>query len=139
MLLIPEKSKCRTDQKEIVSRDKGSSREHRAINLLRYKVRHYRLDGDLIRGQTCCDFLLLNDTGLKAYFIELKGSDLDRAVEQLEEGRKIFEAELYGYELLYRAVCSRVKTHKINSRKVRAFKAKHPQFVCKTEYFEEKL
>ncbi|MDO4719845.1 MAG: hypothetical protein Q4A78_04210 [Peptostreptococcaceae bacterium] len=139
MLLIPEKSKCRIDQKEIVSKDKGSSRKHKAVNLLRYKVRHYQLDGDLIRGRTCCDFLLLNDTGSKAYLIELKGSNLDKAVEQLEEGRKILEAELSGYEFFYRAVCSRVKTHKINSRKVRSFKEKHPQFIYKTEYCEEKL
>ena len=64
MLLKPEESENRDKyQKIIVSREPGENREHRAINPDGiYEVRHYQLDGKLVRNQTCCDYQLLNDT-----------------------------------------------------------------------------
>lgn len=58
MRLTPDKSLCKSRQKIIVSRDKGTPREHRAENPKMYYVRHYQLDGGLISQQKCCDFLL---------------------------------------------------------------------------------
>ena len=82
MLLTPEKSLCEKNQAIVVSRDKGTRREHRAANPQRqFELRHYKLDGELVRQQTCCDFLLINDSGKKAYFIELKGENIDKAVK----------------------------------------------------------
>ena len=73
MLLTPEKSLCEKNQPIIVSRDKRSQVQHRAINPQRvFEVRQYQLDGDLVTQEKCCDFLLTNDTSKKAYFIELK-------------------------------------------------------------------
>ena len=70
MQLTTEKSLCEEKQKLIVSKDKGTSREHRAKNESgRYNVRHYKLDGDIVKQQKCCDYLLLNDTRKNAYFI----------------------------------------------------------------------
>ena len=46
MLLTAEKSECEKNQKIIVSRDKGSSCQHRAINDKgQSDVRQYQLDG----------------------------------------------------------------------------------------------
>lgn len=82
MLLNPEKSLCEKNQAIVVSRDKGNSREHRAINPQKsFDLRKYQLDGDLIKQTKCCDFLLINDTRKKAYLIELKGGNVDEAVE----------------------------------------------------------
>lgn len=84
MLLTPERTLCEKNQSVIVSKDKGSQVQHRAINPERiYEMRHYKLDGDLVKQEKCCDFLLVNDTKRKAYFIELKGGNIDEAV--LEE------------------------------------------------------
>lgn len=126
MLLRLEKSLLREkNQAIVVSKDKGAQREHRAINPERkYDLRHYRLDGDLIKQTTCCDFLLVNDSRQKAYFIELKGGNIDDAVDQLEAAEKKCKAELAGYSFFYRIVCSKARTHKIQDTKFRKFKEK---------------
>ena len=68
MLLTAEKSECEKNQKIIVSRDKGSSCQHRAINDKgESDVRQYQLDGKLVVDETCCDYLVLNDSAKSAY------------------------------------------------------------------------
>ena len=125
MLLTPEKTLCEKNQSIIVSKDKKSQVQHRALNLERVNdVRHYKLDGDLVKQEKCCDFLLINDTKKKAYFIELKGGNIDEAVSQLEAGEKKCRNELQGYTFWYRIVCSKAKTHNIKSVKYRKFREK---------------
>ena len=83
MMLTDEKSLCKRHQKIIVSRDKGNKREHRTINRDGiYKVRQYKLDGDIFNNVKCCDYLILNDTegNEKAIYIELKGGNVDEAI-----------------------------------------------------------
>ena len=141
MRLTSDKSLCEIRQKIILSKDKGSPRKHCAQNpAQKFCVRQYKLDGDLVRQQTCCDFLLTNDTLKKAYFIELKGGNVDRAVPQLEAGFRLFQAELSGYEFLFRIVSSKVRTHDIQNNKFRKFKDKWgSRLICKTDYLEETL
>ena len=125
MLLTPERTLCEKNQSVIVSKDKGSQVQHRAINPERiYEMRHYKLDCDLVKQEKCCDFLLVNDTKRKAYFIELKGGNIDEAVLQLEAGEKKCKDELSGYTFLFRIVCSKAKTHNIKSNNFRKFKEK---------------
>lgn len=125
MLLTPENSICKKNQPIVVSKDRGESRKHRAINPQRkFDLRQYQLDGVLIKQTTCCDYLVVNDSMKKAYLIELKGGNIDDAVVQLEAGEKKCKAELEGYSFFYRIVCSKAKTHKIQGNKFRRFKEK---------------
>lgn len=125
MLLASENSLCEKNQAIVVSRDRGAQREHRAYNPQRkFDLRHYKLDGALIKQKKCCDNLLVNDSRKKAYFIELKGENIDDAVDQLEAGEQICKTELEGYSFFYRIVCSKAKTHKIRNNKFRRFKEK---------------
>lgn len=125
MLFTPEKSLCEKNQAIVVSKDRGTQREHRAINpQKKLDLRHYKLDGELFKQIKCCDFLLVNDSKNKAYLIELKGGNIDEAVEQLEAGEQKCKDELRGYAFLYRIVCSKARTHKIQSVKFRKFKEK---------------
>lgn len=140
MLLDPEKSLCELKQKIIVSKDKGHVQTHRAINEERNEVWHYRLDGDLVKQQKCCDFLLINDTKKNAYLIELKGGNLSDAVPQLEYGEFIVRGELPGYTFLYRIVCSKAKTHEIHGNTFRKFQAKCGKRLLYREHsMEEKI
>lgn len=141
MLLTKEKSLCGKNQAIVVSKDARQAREHRAKNPGRaYELRQYKLDGDMVRNETCCDFLLLNDSLKKAYFIELKGENIDDAVDQLEAGAKKFGPELGGYLWLYRIVSSRVLTHKVRSSKFRKFQEKcGSRLKMKTQVLEETL
>ena len=141
MLLIPERSHCKINQKIIVSKDKGSQREHRAENpRQQYKVRHYKLDGELVQNRTCCDFLLVNDSGKKAYFIELKGGHIEDAIRQLEKGADICRPELSEYDFYYRIVSSKVRTHNVQKSAYRKFKDRHGSRIkCQTGCMEEVL
>lgn len=141
MILAPDKSLCSPNQKVIVSRDKGTSRTHQATNPeQQYIVRHYKLDGELIKNKTCCDFVLLNDTLKNAYFIELKGGHIDDAVPQLEEGARICQPDLCGYTFYYRIVASKVRTHDVQKNSFRRFKDKHgSKLKYQTNFMEENL
>lgn len=141
MLLTQEKSLCSKNQAVVISRDSGEGRRHRAINPdSKYDLRHFKLDGDIFTNTTCCDFLLINDTNKNAYFIELKGSQIDKAIDQLEAGEQKCKQELAGYQFYYRIVCSKARTHKINDCKFRKFKEKHVNtFQMKENFMEETI
>lgn len=141
MIFTPEKSLCERNQAIVVSRDEGNQRQHRMKNPeRRFDIRHYKLDGDVFKQTKCCDFLLLNDSERKAYLIELKGGNVDEAVEQLEAGEEKCKNELRGYTFYYRVVCSKAKTHKIKSVKFRKFQEKYrSRFAMKENVLEEIL
>jgi len=115
---------CEERQKIIVSRDTGQKREHRAINVSLSRVTHYQIDGVVITTGNKCDFLLINEESLKAYLIELKGSDLSKAVKQLESTEHALKEELSYYKLLFRIVVSKARTHAIEGVTFKAFKEK---------------
>ena len=130
MCFTEENSRCEKNQKIIVSKDKGETREHRAINPEgKFDVRQYNLDGDILKQTKTCDFLLLNDTQKKAYLIELKGKKIDNALDQLLASERFCKKYFPDYMFLYRIVCSKAKTAKINNSKVLKFKAKYPGLV----------
>lgn len=141
MLLPTEKTLCEPRQKIIVSKDSGTSRIHRAINPeQKYQVRQYQLDRKIVKHQTCCDYLVLNDSLKKAYFIELKGGNVDEAVPQLEAGSSLFKQELSDYIFYFRIVASKVRTHDIQKNSFRKFKDKcGSRLIYKTECLEETL
>ncbi len=94
--------------KIIVSRDKYSKNkaEHRAKNRDENCVAHYQVDDDsVLKNQfKRCDFLLLNLDKKTAYLIELKGKNIEYAMEQLLATEQLFKNDLSGYDLYYRIV-----------------------------------
>lgn len=129
MLLLEEKSQCEKQQKIIVSKDNRTPREHRALNPERYFVRQYKLDGNLIKNQKCCDFLVLNDSLKNAYFIELKGCNIDEAIPQLQGGLEKCRTELREYTIYFRIVVSKVCTHNLQKNTFRKFKDKYGNYL----------
>lgn len=77
-------SLCGKNASQIVSKDKGNPQYHKGNNTAKAYVTHYKIDGNVIKKGSRCDYLLLNENTLTAYLIELKGSDLLKAAEQLE-------------------------------------------------------
>ena len=115
-LLKPELSHCEERQKIIVSRDRGGC-EHRALNSSECLVRQFYLDEEIIpKDQESCDRLVLNIDNRRAYFIELKGTDIQKAIDQIEASEKYLQQELNQYKKLYRIIY-RTGSHRINSRK----------------------
>ena len=102
------------------------------------------MDGDIIAGNDAerCDFLLLNDYKRVAYLIELKGSDIEHALSQLESTATILRDDLKDYRIRYRLVFSKSRTHDIDSLRFRKFRKKHKapgEFRYKENELEEDI
>lgn len=126
-------SLCEEKQQTIVSRDRGSKREHRAENRDSQLVSQYKIDGEIVCDMSIrCDFIVMNDDKHDAYLIELKGSDIEHALDQLEATARRFYNELRGYHVKYRVVCSKARPHAIKGNKYKKFCKRHPrdEFIC---------
>ena len=118
-------SKCEKRAKQIVSKEKHC--EHRVINEKAYLVRQYLVDGDIFpkgKKPAKCDYLLLNDSKEDAYFIELKGSDTPRALEQIIETEKLLKHNFIKYTTYYRIIFFS-GTMSVRSSKIINFQSKH--------------
>ena len=71
-----------------------------------------------------CDFLLLNCEQKQSYFIELKGSDLIRAIEQIDKSIDKLKNELLGFSFFARIVVSRINTIDLKSTKLLSLEKK---------------
>ena len=138
MPLKGHQSICRPKEATIVSKDRKSAVKHIAHNREASDVSHYRIDGEVIKEGSRCDYLLLNETKKDAYFIELKGSDISHALEQLDETAKKLSSELAGYTLYFRIVANRINTQAIRDTKYHRYQKKwqgrlQKKTTCKEE------
>jgi hypothetical protein len=79
----------------------------------------YRVDGCLINDEDFkCDYLLLNCTKEVSYFVELKGSDLIKAIEQIDRSIDILHKDFEEYAVEARIVLTRVNTTDLKSTKL---------------------
>ena len=137
-------SRCDLHQKIIISRDPGNRQEHIANNVDASKVYQYKIDGDVIKDGKRCDYLLWNDDKKQLYLIELKGSDLEYALNQLEQTeeylREHFSDEVRDDMFYYRVVLNRIKTQATMSIRVKKFKRNHfGKLQYKTKRLEESI
>lgn len=83
-------------------------------------VRQFKIDGEVFPKDTSperCDYLLLNDEAKTSYYIELKGSDLEKAIEQIEGTIAMIAPSIPTYSV-YRRIVYKTATHKIHESKV---------------------
>lgn len=138
-MIFNNKSKCTLHQKVVVCEE--CHKKYIANNIERDEVYKYKIDGDVLSPSTSqprCDFLVENATKGNAYLIELKGTDITHAVEQIEATICLFSAQLGDYTILPRIVYRR-NTHGIRSSKVNAFKRKYPKTKIQTNVIEENI
>lgn len=136
-MFFQDKSLCNVNQPIIVSSENRV--KHVARNKDRDKVFHFKIDGDIIPSLSPdlrCDYLLENETKQNAYLIELKGTDVSHAVDQIEATINRFRAVLKAYTIMPRIVY-RGNTHSVNSAKVVAFKRRYPLSKVITDVIDE--
>lgn len=123
-------SECKKNQKIIVSKDKRNPQKHIALNNDLNDVYHYKIDGGVITFGLRCDYLLWNETKHHIYFIELKGSDIKHALDQIEETDNYLKIH-FPLEMglvknkSYRIVLNRVSPIRLYSQREKQFKNKH--------------
>lgn len=137
------RSRCHETAERIVCQDKGTKSKYTAVNRQRHQVRQYLIDGDVIcdRNVNKCDWMVTEEELMDAYLIELKGSNIEKAIRQLESTRDILAPVLKRYRRIrYRIVPTKV-THKLYNTEFKKFKQKHPkkgEFLCQ-EKLEENI
>ena len=109
-------------RKIITLKDKGASTsKYVCKNNKRKKVTIYKIDGGIIKSQTVnkCDFALYNNNDDVIYFVELKGSDYDQAIEQIGStiSDLIISNNIKINIINARIVLTKVRTPEINTTK----------------------
>lgn len=109
---------------EFHSSEKGCT--HIGQNVHRHSVRQFKIDGGVVTGADFqkCDFLLLNDDAQTSYYIELKGSDLAKAIDQIENTVSMISASIPQYRI-FRRIVYRTGSHSIKTSKVTLWQRKH--------------
>ena len=89
-------------------------REHKCtydlLNPLNKEVCRTHVDGCYICNKTCCDYLLVDCPDKKAYFIELKGSDVLHAIDQIQDTFAFFKDNLSSYCCFARIIPTKVSS-----------------------------
>lgn len=115
-------SLCDSHAPIIKSKDTGNPQTHYARNNGRKLVTQYKIDGVVIKDGSKCDFLVMNEETYNAYLIELKGSDMCKAAQQIDETSKKLSTQLSGYLLNFRIVTNKCKTQEIESTPFKKYK-----------------
>lgn len=139
MIFEKEYSHCKSNQKIIVSSENGKI--HTAKNNNGCIVYHYHIDGEIVKrtdSKQRCDYALENETTHKLYLIELKGTHVLKAIEQIESTISLFNDEFSGY-----IICPRIiyksNSHSVNTSKQRKFKSKYKEAIIKEKIYTEEI
>lgn len=116
--------------------------KYEAKNPNKKDVRQFKIDGEVFstgNKQLRCDWLILNDTDRHAYYIELKGSDIPHAIEQIEATIQMISPSIPDYQKTYRRIVYKTGTHKIQESSVIKWKKKHPDAIVKHLTYSDDL
>ena len=93
-----------------VFKDAKVSREYIGKNINKKELKGLRVDDRLIKDGQKCDYLLININDKTLYFIELKGSDLIKAIDQIDRTLDILLPKFEHQAVHGRVVLSKVNT-----------------------------
>lgn len=133
------------DNQKIVSQDRESRNpcKHIAVNKDRSRVVQYQLDGQVFTGhEQRCDFLVMNQDKKSAYLIELKGSNVLHAMDQVLSAENLLKEDLVGYSVFYRIIY-RSRTQEVRKSRIIRWKEKEgkrngiPVVILKEKQLEE--
>lgn len=130
MLFNSDKSCCKPTALTVVSRENKNS--HIVKNNSGCLVYQYHIDGDIIIASQDkrCDYIVevvrTNNYRPIAFIIELKGSDVNKAVDQIKKTIERYKNDLKKYDIKPRIILHKARTQEINSSKLRDLKRKYP-------------
>ena len=138
---INQYSPCEEGTKAVFSTSENGC-IHIGNNTKRHSIRKFRIDGDVVpknSNEERCDYLLLNDTDEQAYYIELKGSDIEKAISQIENSIKLLHSDIYSYTIFPRIIY-RTGTHDVHGNIVLRWRCKyHQRAIIHSRKYEENI
>ena len=139
MIFDGKYSVCGLKQKIVVSSENGN--EHVLHNKSGCNIYQYHIDGGIVqnsRGERC-DFIveaeLVSVTNL--YVIELKGSDLNKAISQILNTIEVYKGKINHCKILPRIIIHKATTHDIHGKKYRDLKKAYPGTIVKVRKYSE--
>jgi len=134
------------DKRSTFTLEERKGRKYIGRNKARKELALFDLDGCLIESSKLkkADHVFLICEEKKAYFVELKGSDLIKAVRQMSSSLDELLENLKGYGGIYgRIVLSRVRSNDTRnaelSRLMKRFRELGGNLIYKTRIIEENL
>lgn len=118
---------------KIAAKDRGSASEYLIINESHHYFVKIKVDDCLIKKESSsrkCDFLFLDCTSEKAFFVELKGQNLGDAIEQVKATIFLLHIRLSQFSYCCRIVQSKVIRATQQNRKaafIQFLKSTYPQ------------
>ena len=140
-------SLCGERQSKIVSQDRESRNpcKYTAVNEDRLHVAQYQLDGQVFTGhEQRCDFLVMNQDKKSAYLIELKGSNVLHAMDQVQSSARLLQDDLADCDVFYRIIY-RSRTQEVRQSRIIRWKEKMgkkngvPVVILKEKQYEETI
>ena len=139
MIFDSKYSACESKQKIVVSRENGN--EHILYNKSGCNIYQYHIDGGIVRDShgERCDFMVQAELAsvVNVYVIELKGSDLNKAISQILKTIDAYKGQLNRCQILPRVIIHKATTHDIHGKKYRDFKKAYPGTVVKVRQYSE--
>lgn len=100
-------------------------------------IRQIKVDGDVFphgKEPKRCDYLLLNDTDRVSYYIELKGSDIRTAIEQIDSTVSLIGPSIKDYTVFRRIILHKVRPHEIRDNSVIRWKRRHKAVIVSSQH-----
>ena len=112
--------------------------EHIGDNPEEKYIRQIKVDGDVFppgKEPKICDYLLLNDTDKVSYYIELKGSDIRTAIEQIDSTVSLIAPAIKDYTVIFRRIIlHKVRPHEIQDSSVIKWKRRHKAVIVSRQH-----
>lgn len=102
-------------RKTVVVRDTANRQEYRVSNISSKELCKIKVDGCLIKEGEKCDYLILDCQDKLAFFVELKGQDLVKALGQIDTSISRLIPEMLDFKFYARIVLNKNPTPDINS------------------------
>lgn len=107
-------------------------------------VEQYKVDGQVFpagSGPERCDYLLLNEGTQAAYYIELKGTSIPKAIQQLNNSVSMLRARHPQCDRIFYRIVYRSGSHEVNSSETLRWKRKvgAGQVIIKSQKLEENI
>ncbi|WP_071187851.1 hypothetical protein [Trichormus sp. NMC-1] len=102
-------------RKNLVVKDSGNKQEYRITNENAKEICKIRIDRCLIKEGERCDYLILSCEDKLAFFVELKGHDLKKAITQIDSSLTKVIHKIQDFKIYARIVLNRNPTPDINS------------------------
>ena len=133
-VLFEGKSRCNPKAKIVKCEENGN--EYCVNNKKEYAIYKYHIDGDIEQSggaELRCDYIVEAETPERptAFVVELKGSDIDRAVKQIEHTIQRYGL-LNTHDVRRRIIVHSSRTHQVYNKGRRDQGKKYPDYLIRT-------